>query len=979
MPQRAATFARRPSGTRAAERARSMGEPAGVPVPLDLRALLAPYKRHRGLTIRVERLLHGARLTHGRNNGDRSWSLFPDDLEGLEYLPAAASYEAHTLAVRIISLDGGDGETLSVHDLPIAGIAPAPAAQADTPVPDASHAAEMAQLREELTNAKSLLATRDAELSEAAASLAAREGELAGGHHHADQIEHARSSVQPELAAARQVWEHELQQRLSVAEAESKAALDKARADLHAEQGSRLTHSETDAHRAIEDVRRRAREDRQAWEQELQQHLSAAESESKAALDKARADWQAEQGSRLIRSGADAHRAIEDVRRRAQEDRQAWEQELQQRLSAAEAASKATLVKARADWETEQGSNVIRSEASAHRAIEDVRRHAREELDAALSQSRSDWKASEAVRFAAAEAVWRDEASKTAADLRTRAEAAEKALAETNSALSVARSTETDEVRQLREQLGQSHANLAARGAELAEARAATELARKATRDGAADLRRAEQEWKLAEATRLAASEAEWNERSGNTVAEVSARLDAAESLLVEARAQAEARSHQVSIAQAALRARDSELEQLRSASEQARLQLRSEAETAARRQREMEAELARAQEEWKAAETARFAAVEAHWKADEAARFVAAEAQWQTRLDAASAGNTKEVQDAQGALVQAHVELQMLRDSSHRQIRQLRDDLSAAQISLSARESELASMHTVVEHAHASADRSSEIVAIEVEKAREKWKLESDIAWASAEAAWHADETPRIAAAAAKLQEDAAGGFIEITGKLQSAETALADSKACAEALRRELTAAQTSLCHREFEFAEAQELFAQERERLKHVPISTHEPKPRWETDEEERRAQFRRRLVRDFAIVACLSGLAFVAYPRVQPVVADAWPRNLSFQGKVQPWLQMAGLARLPPAPPFVEPHAIVEVRSANLRIRPASGAHIVMRLTRNMGVTPVEHQGKWVFVRVGDGANQQQGWVLSSVLKDQEVAVSATPQD
>ena len=50
MPQRAATFARRPSGTRAAERARSMGEPAGIPVALDVRPLLAPYKRHRGLS-----------------------------------------------------------------------------------------------------------------------------------------------------------------------------------------------------------------------------------------------------------------------------------------------------------------------------------------------------------------------------------------------------------------------------------------------------------------------------------------------------------------------------------------------------------------------------------------------------------------------------------------------------------------------------------------------------------------------------------------------------------------------------------------------------------------------------------------------------------------------------------------------------------------------------------------------------------------
>ena len=701
---------------------------------------------------------------------------------------------------------------------------------------------------------------------------------------------------------------------------------------------------------------------------------------SKAALDKAQADWRAEQGSRLIRSEAELHRSIEDVRRHAREDREAWEQELQQRLSAAEAASKAALEKARAEWQAEQELRLTRSEAEAHRSLEDVRRRAQEELDSALRQARSDWKATEAVRFAAAEAVWRDEASKTAADLRNRAEATEKRLAETNSALSAARSTETDELRRLREQLAQSHADLATRGAELAEARAAAELARKSTRDSNEELRKAEQEWKIAEA-RMATSETQSKERSAKVEAEISSRLEAAESALVEARAQAEARSHQVSIAQAALKARELELEQLRNASEQTRLQLSSEADAAARRQRELEAGLSATQEEWKTAEAARLAAAEAQWKADETARFAAAEAQWKAQLEAASVGNTKEVHDAQGALVHAHVELQMLRDSTHREIRQLRDDLSAAQILLSARESELASVQATGEQARATADQLSETVALELEKAREKWKLETDIALATAEASWHAAEAPRIAEAAANLQADAAGGFAEITGKLRSAEAALADSKACAEALRKELTAAQTSLSHREFELAEARELFEQERERLTQAPItSTPDHKPRWEVDEEERRTQFRRRLIRDLAIVSCLAGLAFVAYPRVQPVVADAWPRGLSLQNRVQPWLQMAGLAKLPPPPPVVEPHALVDVRSASLRTKPVSGAHVVMRLTRNMEVTAVEHSGKWVFVRVGDGANQQQGWMLNSSLKDQEVAASTmSPHD
>jgi uncharacterized protein YgiM (DUF1202 family) len=168
---------------------------------------------------------------------------------------------------------------------------------------------------------------------------------------------------------------------------------------------------------------------------------------------------------------------------------------------------------------------------------------------------------------------------------------------------------------------------------------------------------------------------------------------------------------------------------------------------------------------------------------------------------------------------------------------------------------------------------------------------------------------------------------------------------------------------------------MIEQERDRVKHTPISAPERKPRWEVDEEERRTLFRKRLIRDLAIVSCLAGLGFFAYPRVQPVVADAFPQTgVVFNDKLQPLLQMAGLSKAPPPAPVVEPHAVVDVRVANLRTQPSTGATVVTRLARNMEVTTVERRGKWVFVRVGDGANQQQGWVSSSVLKDKEAAGS-----
>ena len=58
-------------------------------VALDLASLIAPYRRQGRFTLRIENLPQGARLTAGRNNGDRTWSLALDELDGLSYFPPA--------------------------------------------------------------------------------------------------------------------------------------------------------------------------------------------------------------------------------------------------------------------------------------------------------------------------------------------------------------------------------------------------------------------------------------------------------------------------------------------------------------------------------------------------------------------------------------------------------------------------------------------------------------------------------------------------------------------------------------------------------------------------------------------------------------------------------------------------------------------------------------------------------------------------
>jgi hypothetical protein len=155
-----------------------------------------------------------------------------------------------------------------------------------------------------------------------------------------------------------------------------------------------------------------------------------------------------------------------------------------------------------------------------------------------------------------------------------------------------------------------------------------------------------------------------------------------------------------------------------------------------------------------------------------------------------------------------------------------------------------------------------------------------------------------------------------------------------------------------------------------LRHVPIEAVERRPAWQEDQEEKQAQFRRRLIRDFAVVASVAGLAFMVFPHIQPVVAEAWPQDLSLKSDLKPLLQMAGLYKGPVVAPAPQEklHATVEVRVANLRAQPSTSAAVLTKLTRDAEVVPVERRGKWVFVRIGEGPAQKQGWIARSVLKD-----------
>ena len=248
---------------------RTTGEATAAPVgiPLDLAPLASPFRERGQLLLRVERLARQASLSAGRNNGDGTWSLTLDDLDGLVYVPQDGMDEAHTLSVRVLNLDGGFAVTLAQIDVPVparkAPSKPAPGAAAkpggaadrtagksaqiqaafeqkvadlsrqlekaleDASAAEVSHARKIVELQDRHRNALQTQATKvearlaqelERQLGEAQSRW---ESELAKTR---QQIERTRAKgakqmIEPELAAARAAWEAELDERLAEAAA----------------------------------------------------------------------------------------------------------------------------------------------------------------------------------------------------------------------------------------------------------------------------------------------------------------------------------------------------------------------------------------------------------------------------------------------------------------------------------------------------------------------------------------------------------------------------------------------------------------------------------------------------------------------------------------------------------------------------------------------------------------------------------------
>jgi hypothetical protein len=411
---------------------------------LVLAPLLVPHRRHGQLSIRIERLPNGARLSKGQNNGDRTWSLRSDDLEDVLYQPPEGLADAHTLAIRILSLDADHAATLAVLDLPVSPadarvITPPAAAAALSSDPTGQNDAELRRLRDQLTELTARLGVREAELAEARQKL-----------EHMQSASGAKQVVEAELASARAQWEAELKEKLAATEAEAANSLATSRDAWQAEQGGRFAELEKRADEQIQLAQQRWQQDAKAATAQAEANWKTGEAARLAtAISQAEATWKAAEANRLATATSHAEaswKSSETTRYAAAEAN--WKAAEAARLATAMSQAEATWkageaarhAAAEVRWRDESmraladaEARVKRTEAALAQArpeeqVQKARDAWQQEAKAALTKAEEAWKANEAARFASAEAGWREDSRRALAEAEMRVARAETAL-----------------------------------------------------------------------------------------------------------------------------------------------------------------------------------------------------------------------------------------------------------------------------------------------------------------------------------------------------------------------------------------------------------------------------------------------------------------------------------------------------------------------------------------------------------------------
>lgn len=336
--------------------------------------------------------------------------------------------------------------------------------------------AETARLREELASLRKELGERSAELSQMQSALVQSRAQQ-------------ESAVKAALVKAEEKWTSDEAARIAAARAQWQEQSEPALAEARKSASERQAELERQRNEAEELRQYLAKRDAEI--EQLRATLASAEPKSEQAIRqsllKAEEVWKAGEALRMITAEA------------------RWREQSDLALAEALNAAKKTNSETQGELERVNGELASLRSALGEREAETAQLRAslaeaapktEEAVREALAKAEENWKAAEAGRLAAAEAEWRVKSDQALAQAR---EDAEKSIADERGE----RERQSDQFSVLRNQLGERDGEIAQLKTALVQAGAQRER----------DLKDAQESWKAGETARLAAAEAQWQER----------------------------------------------------------------------------------------------------------------------------------------------------------------------------------------------------------------------------------------------------------------------------------------------------------------------------------------------------------------------------------------------------------------------------------------------------------------------------------
>lgn len=440
----------------------------------------------------------------------------------------------------------------------------------------------------------------------------------------------------------------------------------------------------------------------------------------------------------------------------------------------------------------------------------------------------------------------------------------------------------------LREELARMKSSLGEREGQLVEARQALEHIPAAGGPDPEALRAA---WKAEEAQRFAAAEAKWQEASANLESgRAASRAEAAEHFKI-----AEARWM----------------------------------ETIAKQAREAQGQLEAANRRWQQEAETALAKAEQDWKAGEAARVAALQTQWQQKSDRA----LSELR-AEAGKSKVH--------GNDAELKELANSVALWQAKVSERDETLA--------------RTGK--ALEAERAgRQHDAQEAHNALLLAERDKNSGEASKLAEAETFWRSQAAQQVNQATRRAEAAESVLADLRirsADNTRLENEMSTLRATLAAREVELAQTRAGGALQHHSVQEMPPAA--PIAKVEV-EDKATAGF----IRQALLVGVLAAGAVWLLPEITALLFSLSPQSAS--AVVQAPVELA------PPPAQAEqiflPTAVVR-KTSRLRSAPALSANSLLRVERGVEVSVLEQRETWTRIRMNHKTRTAEGWVESSTL-------------